>query len=266
MKIQANGIEIAFDIKGEGTPIVLLHAFPLNRSMWQPQIDFLSRFCKIIAPDLGGFGETEPRDQPSLMQSLAGDVLALLESLDFRQCVVCGLSMGGYIAFELWRQCRESVKALILADTRAEADTADARKARKTMADSVLETGVAPIADMMPEKLLGKTTYAQNKDMVEHVRKLIAGNHPQAISNAQLGMMQRPDSTPDLAKIACPVLVIVGEEDLLTPRVHSEKMSNEIPNATLAVIPSAGHLSNLEQPAEFNRAIADFLKKIEGKE
>jgi pimeloyl-ACP methyl ester carboxylesterase len=119
---------------------------------------------------------------------------------------------------------------------------------------------------MMPEKLLGKTTYAQNKDMVEHVRKLIAGNHPQAISNAQLGMMQRPDSTPDLAKIACPVLVIVGEEDLLTPRVHSEKMSNEIPNATLAVIPSAGHLSNLEQPAEFNRAIADFLKKIEGKE
>lgn len=262
MKTHVRGIDMAFDIRGDGMPLILLHAFPLNRTMWQAQIDALSQECKVIAPDLGGFGESDARDEPSSMQILAKDVLALMAFLKLEQAIICGLSMGGYVAFELFRLKPAAIKALILADTRAEADTAEGRENRKAMAASVLTTGVAPVAETMPEKLLGKTTLERKENVVQQVKELIRKSTPQAIANAQLGMMERPDSTMDLANIECPVQIIVGDEDLLTPVALSENMAQAIPNAKLTVIPHAGHLSNLEQPDEFNRTVKDFLGEL----
>ncbi len=259
MKAKINGLELAYEINGSGEPLVLLHAFPLNKGMWQPQVEVLSKQFQIIIPDFRGFGESAATADPATMDTLAADVYALLNHLSLSKVVLGGLSMGGYVAFAFYRQHPEMVKALILADTRAEADTAEGKANRRNMAELALKQGAAVIAEQMTPKLLGKTTQEKHPDLSTWIKQMISATSPKAIANAQLGMAKRSDSTPLLKKISCPTLILVGDEDLLTPVAFAENLHRGISNSQLVVIPKAGHLSNLEQPRLFNKAMRDFV-------
>jgi len=240
---------------------VLLHAFPLGANMWEPQMRAIPNGWRLITPDLRGFGGSTEVD-PVGTQSIgdyADDVVDLLSELSVERAVIGGCSMGGYAAFALLQSKPELIEALVLADTRATADSPEARANRRSMLALVDREGPQGVAkDMMP-KLLGPTTREINQTAEATVRRLIKQQSPVAIRGAIHRMMDRPDSTPLLATIAVPTLVVVGEEDELTPVADSERLAQAITGSKLVKIPGAGHLSNLEQPDAFNHALSAFL-------
>jgi non-heme chloroperoxidase len=237
--------------------LVLLHAFPLSAAMWEPQLSFAESGWRVVAPEIG---RTASGPQPRSMDDCAGEVIDLLDALHVHEAVVAGLSMGGYAALAMFRHAPRYFQGLILCDTRAEADTPEAIGNRKKMQQLVRERGAAAVADEMIPKLLGATTRATRSDLVERVRELVVANTAESISGAIDALVSRRDSTDLLPSIHCPALVVVGEEDTVTPLALSEKMQRAIVGSQLAVIPRAGHLSSLEQPGEFNRVLAHFLE------
>lgn len=242
---------------GSGRPVVWLHAFPLSADQWLPQLARVPDGWHMIAPDLRGFRGSGPgqtlgatpgsQDLDGLtVDDYAADVLALMTHLRIETAVIGGLSMGGYVAFALYRQAPERVAGLVLANTRATADSAEGQAARDRHIDLVMRQGVAGLArDMLP-KLLGATTQRERPDLVELVGRTIAMNSPEAVIAALRALKQRPDSTPLLSSIRCPTTVITGEEDVLIPPVESATMQRAIAGSRLVVVPRAGHLSNLE--------------------
>lgn len=243
---------------------VLLHAFPLGANMWEPQMRAIPDGWRLITPDLRGFGGSTELDSVSALSiaDYAEDVADLLAELKVERAVIGGLSMGGYAAFALLQSKPEIIDALILADTRAVADSPEARANRRNMLALVDREGPQGVAkDMMP-KLLGNTTRETNQTAEATVRRLIKQQSPVAIRGAIHRMMHRPDSTALLPTIGVPTLVIVGEEDTLTPVPESERMAGAIKGSKLVKIPAAGHLSNLEQPDAFNHALSAFLVSL----
>jgi pimeloyl-ACP methyl ester carboxylesterase len=196
------------------------------------------------------------------MEAHAGDLIGLLDALGLADAVVCGLSMGGYVALALHRLAPERVAGLVLCDTRAEADTPEARDTRRGMRDLLARRGPRVIADLMLPRLLGDTTRRTAPELADVVRGLVEANTAAGIDAAIEALMSRPDATPQLSTIRIPALVIVGEEDTLTPIAFHETLRDGIPGARLAVIPGAGHLSNLEQPAAFNTILQAFLSQL----
>ena len=252
-----NGTELHWRDAGRGTrAVVLLHAFPLHSGMWSRQIEALAATHRVLAPDYRGLGGTEGSPEPSTMALLAGDVRALLGHLRIERAAVVGLSMGGYLALELWRQAPGLFTGLVLCDTKAGADTAEGAAGRETFARSALTQGLRWVADQMTPRLLRP---APDAAVVTEVRRLIGDGTPVGVAAAQRGMAARVDSTPTLATITCPTMVVVGEEDGLTPPAEAEKMVAGIRGATLARVAGAGHLSNIEQPAAFNEALTRFV-------
>jgi 3-oxoadipate enol-lactonase len=195
------------------------------------------------------------------MDDYAGDVIDLLDHLHITEAVIGGVSMGGYIAFAMFRRAPRYFQGLLLADTKSEADTAEGVAGRRRMLQLVSEKGPAAVAEDMIPKLLGSTTRASRPAIVERVRSLVLASSTEAIAGAIQALMTRPDSTPLLSSIRCPALVIVGEEDTVTPKPAAEAMHRAIAGAELATIAAAGHLANLEQPAAFNAALAQFLER-----
>lgn len=243
--------------------IVLLHAFPLSARLWEPQYVLADSGWRVVMPQLRGFdGSTPDGADVHSIDDYAGDVADLLQTLEIERAVIGGLSLGGYVAFALYRQAPSLFQALVLADTRAEADTPDARANRTRLIEAVRMRGAAAVADEMVPKLLGATSQATRPDLVERVRGLILGNQPTAIEGALTAMMARPDSTELLRSISVPALVLVGEEDVLTPPALSTAMAAHLPNAELVEVPRAGHLSSLEQPDAFNAALLRFLQRL----
>ena len=245
--------------------VVLLHAFPLGAHMWEPQFRDLAPEVRVIAPDLRGFGgSSDPLSEgvdPSI-DDFADDAIELIRELELAPAIVVGLSMGGYTAFAVMRRAPELVRALVLSDTRANADSLEARAGRKAMLALVEREGPQGVArDMMP-KLLGRTTRERNPGAEETVRRLIKRHSPQAIQHAVVRMMDRPDARPQLKSIAIPTLVIVGEEDELTPPAAAEEMAQAIPGATLVRIAESGHLPNLEQPSAFGATVQAFIEQL----
>lgn len=262
MKKTVGGIELAWDDTGQGLPVVLLHAFPVNRRMWAAQREALAPRYRVITPDFRGHGESGLADEDSTMERLADDVCGLLDELKLERVALGGLSMGGYVAFAFLGRYADRVGALILADTRAGADTEDGRKARYENAALAEQEGAGAIAERLLPKLLAATTPARQPEVVRAVREMILSTPPAGIARALRGMAARPDSTPLLGAIRVPALILVGEEDTLTPPAESEAMAKAIPGAALVRIAGAGHLSNLEQPAAFTRALEDFLSRL----
>jgi len=262
MKQAINGINIHYHEEGEGLPLVFLHAFALNQTMWKEQVTALKNHYRCIALDLRGFGHSEVVDEPSLMPQMASDVRELMKALTIDKAVLIGLSMGGYIALAFYRHYPEAVGALVLADTRATADTEEAKANRRRSADKALRQGSTAIADETTPKLLGDTTLTSNPDLVKLVHEIQASNSPAGIAAAQRGMAERADSTDLLATIEVPTLVIVGEEDKLTPLAEAEFIHHGIANSKLVVLENSGHLSNLETPAAFNKALLEFLEAL----
>jgi len=250
---------------GTGRPLIWLHAFPLSADQWLPQLSRVPPGWRFIAPDLRGFRggsqAFEAFDLPGVtMDGYAADVLELMTQLEMTDAVIGGLSMGGYVAFAIQRRAPSRVSGLVLADTRSTADTAEGRAARDRMADLVAREGAAGVAREMLPKLLGETTRRDQPDLTDAVRRLIEVNTPEAIGAAIQALKTRPDSTPLLASIACPTLIICGEEDVLTPMADSEAMHAAIAGSRLVRLPGAGHLSNLENPIGFNDAIASLSR------
>ncbi len=254
------GARIHYQDAGHGKQaVVLLHAFPLHSGMWSRQIAALAKRYRVLAPDYRGLGRSAPGPAASTMDLLATDVVALLDHAGVRRAVFAGLSMGGYLAFELYRRSAGLFRGLALCDTRASADTPEAAANREKFAQTTLEKGLAWVADEMTPKLLRP---GPEPAVVKEVRSLIGGGTPAGVAAAQRGMARRPDSTPTLAAIACPTLVVVGAEDGLTPRSDAEAIAKAVRGATLAIIPGAGHLSNVENPDAFDAALAGFIDAI----
>jgi pimeloyl-ACP methyl ester carboxylesterase len=253
-----NGTELHYRDAGSGNKdiLLLLHAFPLNSGMWQRQIAALEGRWRVVAPDYRGLGHSTPRGEASTMQVLAEDVRALLEHLRIERAAVAGLSMGGYLSLELYRQVPSMFRGLALCDTKAGADTEEGKAGREKFAQSALEKGLEWVADEMIPKLLRPEP---EPAVVKEVRDLIRRGTPAGVAAAQRGMAQRPDSMDTLAKVTCPTLVIVGEQDTLTPPAESEKMAKAVKGAKLVKVKKAGHLANLEAPAAFNRALSEFV-------
>ncbi|MHB8597001.1 MAG: alpha/beta fold hydrolase [Ktedonobacteraceae bacterium] len=264
MKTIVNNVGIAYDDHGVGMPVIFLHAFPLHRSMWNGELTALlgEERYRLVALDWRGFGESDIVDGTSTMEIFADDVAGLMDALGMQNAVLCGLSMGGYAAFAFLRKYPQRVRGLILADTRPGDDTAEARANRENVARIAEAQGTEAIADMQVPRLLSAFTRQQYPEVEARVRQMIYAATPQGIAAASRGMAQRADSTSALVTITCPTLVIVGEEDKLTPPQVARDYAAQIPGAQFVSIALAGHLSNLEQPEAFLQAVSGFLRTI----
>lgn len=263
MRATLNQTTLNFDDRGKGTAVLFLHAYPVNLEMWAPQVEALREDYRVIRLDWRGFGGSAPPDSTLTMELAADDVRALLEHLGVRQAVLVGLSMGGYAAFAFYRKYREFVRALVLADTRATADTDEGRKARVAAIATAREKGVEAIADPMVPKLLCEKTIREKLALVRRVREMVLTSSVEGIVRALEGLAARPDATPLLTEISCPTLILVGADDALTPPADARAMAERIRGAGLHLLPDAGHLSNLEQTEQFNHVLREFLRKIE---
>jgi len=254
-------IRMAYTDTGMGRPVVLIHGYPFNRSLWNEQVAELSHSYRVIVPDLRGFGESGASEGPATMDRMAQDVALLLDHLGISRAVIGGLSMGGYVALAFYKQFPSRVRALILADTRAQADTEEGKQTRAQQAEKALAEGMAGIADAMLPKLLTPETVSKRPEIVKRVRDMMLKTKPQGTAAALLGMAQRDDQTQLLPQISAPALIIVGAEDAITPVADSEQMHKAIAGSRLVVLENAGHVSNLERTEQFNQHLLDFLRE-----
>ncbi|MCW2680711.1 MAG: hydrolase, alpha/beta fold family [Frankiales bacterium] len=251
-------VELAHTERGTGRPLVLLHAFPLSSAMWQG----LELPCRVIAPDQRGFGGSPLGADPPSLGECADDVLALMDRLGLEQVALGGLSMGGYVAMELLRRAPGRVSALLLADTKAQADTAEQREGRLRTAEAAEREGTAQLADQVLPALLGGTSLDRRLGVVARVRDLVAAAPPATVAWASRAMAGRPDSFDVLRATQVPALVVVGEQDVLSPVAQAQQMADALPQGRLVVVPEAGHLSAVEDPEAFGAAVTAFLDEL----
>ena len=262
LQTHVNGITLAYNDHGTGLPIVFLHAFPLNRTMWAQQEEALSLQFRIITIDLRGHGESDAPLWRYTLEQSADDVNALLDQLSIQQAIFVGLSMGGYILFAFYRKYAARVKGLVLADTRAQPDTAEGKDGRFQMAQIAYKKGPFAIVDTMLSKLFSPTTIKTRPALVQQVRTIIENSQISGIAGDLMEMAERLDSIPLLSQITCPTQIIVGELDQATPPSDAKLMADHIPNARLAIISNAAHLTNMEQPEAFNQIVAAFASEL----
>jgi pimeloyl-ACP methyl ester carboxylesterase len=262
-------VSLAYDDYGAGLPVIFLHAFPLNRQMWAREIQALQteQRYRLLALDWRGFGESELPVSPvrpaiSHMTTLAQDLAGLMDILGIDQATLCGLSMGGYVAFAFARLYPQRLHGLILADTRPGTDAPEVRAARESLARLAESQGTTAIADLQVPRLLSSYTRQQHPDVEVGVRQLIASATPQGIAAASRGMAVREDASDLLPELACPTLVIAGEQDALMTPLMTQEYAACIPGAQLTLLPHAGHLANLEQPRAFLQAVRQFLATL----
>ena len=255
MKVQLKSGTVNYLDQGKGPAVLLIHAFPLNSDLWAPQIGVLSSRFRVIAPDIRGFGESQP---PSAwtMDEMADDLNDLLDKAGIEECAVAGVSMGGYIALPFWSKHSKRVKQLLLANTRVRADNEAEKAARNEMIAAIQQKGAAILPDRMLPRLLQPNP---SPDVVRTVRGMIERVDSSAAAFAVMAMRDRPDFSSVLHRISCPVMVVTGENDVIIRVEDSSAMAGAIPGARFEQIPHSGHLSNLENPEEFNRALLDFL-------
>lgn len=263
MHVRIHGINLAFSDEGQGEALVFVHAFPLSRAMWEPQIQAFSPHHRVIAVDLRGHGESDVVLWHFTLDDYADDLAALLAARGIARAVFVGLSMGGYTLFSLYRRHPHLVKGLVLADTRAQADSEEGKAGRLTLAQTAYRQGMEAVAEAMLPKLLAPDSLHDRQEVMGRVRGMIGRNDPAGVIVDLMAMAERPDSTSLLSTISCPTLVIVGEDDVATPPSEARYMADRIPHARLITIPNAGHLSNLEQPDRFNQALDQFLSAID---
>jgi len=245
--------------EGPGDPVVLLHAFPLNGRMFEPQMEALSEGRRVVAPDYPGFGRSPRTPAQPDVRYYAEAVRRLLDRLGIERVVLGGVSMGGYVAFGCLRLFPERVSGLILSNTRPEPDSEEMRENRKNMARRVAEEGVEVLIELQMERLLARDTLENDEAVVEKVRAMIFESSPNGVVAALGAMRDRPDSTPLLESIEVPTLVIGGEEDGISSPEVMGAMAEKIPNSRHVTLARAGHLSNLETPEGFNAALKEFL-------
>jgi pimeloyl-ACP methyl ester carboxylesterase len=267
-RVAVDGVELSVEERGGGRPIVVVHGFPLDRAMWAAQIESLGGEFRVIAPDLRGFGQSslapEDAEQGVGMERYAADVLGVLDALGVAEPVVLvGFSMGGYAAWQFALQWPERLAGLVQCDTRAVADTDDARAGRLKMAEAVQAAGDSSPALAMLPKLLAEQTSQSRPEVVAQVRAMIERQTAAAVAAAQRGMARREDVRSRLSEINCPALAIVGAEDAISPPEEMRKIVAAMPHASLVEIPAAGHMTTMENPSAVTQAIADFARSLD---
>lgn len=263
MLLEAGESTIGYDSYGNGDDVlVMLHAFPLSRGQWDAlgRQAASDRHLRVIAPDLRGFGESSIQVGPTTMDEMAADVHGLIDELHLGRIILGGISMGGYVALAFMRAWPERVRGLILADTRATADSRQQRSGRERTARLATERGPLAVLERDLPKLLGPHTLREQPEVIARVRALTRVNSDIGVSAASLGMALRPDNLDEVGAVQCPTLVLVGEDDHLTPLSDARALYERMPHAHLALIPDAGHLSNLEQPEAFNSHVLGFVE------
>ena len=256
--IRSSDAQLYYEVIGDGPSVVLLHPFPLNHNFWAAIAAQLSSRYRLIIPDLRAHGESELGDGPATMQKLADDLARICREEKTGKAMFVGVSIGGYVLFEFWRSYREQVAALVLANTRAGAETPESKATRLQAADRVLREGTAGFIEEMLSKLLSQTTRANRPDIVDVARKMMQAMSPEDVAGVQRGMAERPDSVATLATINVPALIIAGEEDSV-PRSEFELMRQSIAGSELRVISGAGHYAALEKPEEFAGLLRDAV-------
>jgi 3-oxoadipate enol-lactonase len=258
-RIKSGDAEIAYWTFGDGPPVVLLHPFPVHHEFWLPVSETLATRYRLILPDLRGHGESGVGEGPATMEKHAADLARVLDDASASRASLVGVSIGGYALFELWRKVRARVAALVLCNTKATADGAEARAGRLQAANDVIERGTEPFFESMIPRLLGRTTREMRPDLVDGALRMMRKMSPDDVAQVQRGMAERPDSVDTLKTINVPTLVITGDEDILTGMNEAEVMHQHIAGSQLRVIPKAGHYSPWEQPEAAARLLRQFL-------
>ena len=256
-------LEMAYLDVGAGPAVLMLHGFPFDKSMWAAQLPALTAAgFRVVVPDLRGLGETKAAGEISTMDDMAHDAAALLDHLQIDEAIVCGLSMGGYVAFEFAHLFPSRVRGLVLSGTRAPADTEQEKAGREQQVQTMLRAGMVPISIATVPKLLAERTRTEKPDVVKRVRTMITRADPKGAAAAQRGMMARRDYTVDLTNTNVPTLIIVGRDDPIRPVSDAEFMHERIRNSRLEIIEDAAHMTNLEQQEVFNDALVSFLNEL----
>ena len=258
MRVEIGTRGIAYDDAGDGRPVLFIHGFPHHRKLWAPQLRALAGHSRAIALDLPGFGESDMPERFSI-DAWADGLARFLDALSIDRAVIAGLSLGGYVTFAFWRLHRDRVLALVLADTRAGADTEEGKAKRRETIELARRDGPTAVARAMLPGMVGKSTREREPSVVATMRAMLESASVDSIVGASEAMIARADSTPLLSTIDVPTLIVCGEEDVLTPPKESRAMHAAIPGSRLEIIPAAGHVSNLERPAAFNQLWAEFL-------
>ncbi len=264
MKIHLNGFQINYQERGlpQGLPILFIHGFPFNNTMWSPQMMALPQEYRAISFDVRGHGESDVGDGQYSIEFFVDDAIALLDHLDVRQAVFCGLSMGGYIALRAAERHPERVRALVLCDTRSEADPNEGKVKRASQIKAVKAHGTKTFAESFVKAVFAPETFSSNPKAVAGIQAIIEATSPLAVSGTLLALAARTDTTASLAGLKVPTLILVGEHDTLTPPSASEALHKNIKGSELHVIPHAAHMSNIENPDVFNEKLIAFLKKL----
>ncbi len=261
MLVRSSDADIHYEVLGRGPDLVLLHPFPAHHGVWMPVAEQLASRYRVILPDLRGHGNSGVGDGPATMHKHAEDLILVLKDVGVDRAIFAGESIGGYILFEFWRRHRERVKALAFCNTKATADSDDARRTRLQSAEDVMKTGAEPFIDSMLPKLLGQTTRTNRPDVVAAAKAMMMKITPAGIAAVQRGMAERPDSVSTLKTIDVPTLVLTGDEDMI-PLSEAELMKSNIPRASLKVMRKAGHYAVFEQPEEALRIIRQFIDSV----
>jgi 3-oxoadipate enol-lactonase len=264
-RVRSDDVEILYEIRGSGPPVVLLHPFPCHHEFWNAVAGALDSRYRLILPDLRGHGDSEIGEGPALMQKHASDVARVLAAAGVGKAAFIGCSIGGYILFEFWRRFRERVTSLALCDTRPQSDTADGRANRLKAAAAVLEQGTEPFIESMIPRLMGRTTVSTRPDLVDGARAMMRKMSAEDICLVLRGMAERPDSVADLKSINVPTLIVIGEEDLLSTVADGELMRQNIAGSELKVVPKAGHYAPWEQPEAVGKVLRQFLDDVHAK-
>jgi len=258
-RIQSGDAEIAYWTLSDGPPVILLHPFPANHEFWLPVADALATRYRVILPDLRGHGESGVGEGPATMEKHAADLARVMDDADVGRAPLIGVSIGGYLLFEFWRKHRGRVAALGLCNTKAPADSPEARAGRLQSANDVLDRGTEQFFDGMVQKVMAKTTREMRPDLVEGALRMMRKMSPEGVAQVQRGMAARPDSVETLKTINVPALLITGDEDILTGVNEAELMRQHITGSQLRVIPKAGHYSPWEQSEAASKLLRQFL-------
>jgi pimeloyl-ACP methyl ester carboxylesterase len=261
--IPSGDAEIACEVLGEGPPVVLLHPFPAHHEFWMPVASALLSRYRLILPDLRGHGDSGVGEGPATMEKHAADLARIIDHAEVGRAAFVGVSIGGYVLFEFWRRSRGRISALVLCNTKAQADTPEASAGRLQAAADVLERGTEPFFQAMIPKLIGKTTRETRPDLVEGALRMMQKMSPDDVARVQQGMAERPDSAPILKAINIPTLLVTGDEDIMTGPPEAEFMYSNIPGSQMKIIPRAGHYSPWEQPEQIGKLLSQFLDSVQ---
>lgn len=261
--ISVNGVAISYEDSGTGSiPVIFIHGFPFDKSSWQSQMEFLKTKCRVIAYDIRGFGKSDAGKEKLSIELFADDLIKFMDNLGIKKAIVCGLSMGGYILLNAISRYPEKFEAIILCDTQCIADTDEVREKRNKSIDLIMKDGLMGYTVAFIKNIFYDESLETKKEAVEKIKNTILSTSPEIITGTLSALAQRKETCSSLHKISVPALIICGKEDKVTPLAQSEFLRTHIPGATLHTIDKAGHMSNLEQPDEFNWYISAFISVL----